>query len=165
MTRAGVEQLLYLMDEAFDGNDEHSLIANLRSVTADDWLWRPPGRHRSIAEIVGHVGAAKTLYDNHAFGDASLSFLDPRFAPKAHEGRTPEEAMAWLRVEHTRLREHVAALDDEDLPKPRRTNWGEMKETRWIVSVMIDHDLYHSGEINHIRALHQDNDRWAWEPA
>jgi hypothetical protein len=28
---------------------------------------------------------------------------------------------------------------------------------------MIQHDLYHAGEINHIRALRQRNDRWAWE--
>jgi hypothetical protein len=34
------------------------------------------------------------------------------------------------------------------------TSWGELKETRWI----IQHDLYHAGEINHIRALHQQND-------
>jgi hypothetical protein len=25
---------------------------------------------------------------------------------------------------------------------------------------MIEHDLYHAGEINHIRALRQENDRW-----
>ena len=25
-------------------------------------------------------------------------------------------------------------------------------------AVMIEHDLYHAGEINHIRALHQQND-------
>lgn len=43
------------------------------------------------------------------------------------------------------------------------TNWGEPKETRWIVTVMIQHDLYHSGEINHIRALHDRDDRWAFD--
>jgi hypothetical protein len=29
--------------------------------------------------------------------------------------------------------------------------------TRWIVSSKIQHDLYHTGEINHIRALRQRN--------
>ena len=33
-----------------------------------------------------------------------------------------------------------------------------MKETRWIISVMITHDLYHAGEINHIRCLSQRDD-------
>ncbi len=36
--------------------------------------------------------------------------------------------------------------------------WGTEANTRWIVNNMIQHDTYHSGEINHIRALHQRND-------
>ena len=36
MSRAAVEQLLYLMDEAFEGDSDHSLLANLRSVTEED---------------------------------------------------------------------------------------------------------------------------------
>ena len=52
----------------------------------------------------------------------------------------------------------TAALDDAELLRPRMTNWGELKEPRWIIAVMIEHDLYHAGEINHIRTLHQQND-------
>ena len=43
------------------------------------------------------------------------------------------------------------------------TNWGEPKETRWIIAVMIGHDLYHAGEVNHIRSLRQQDDRWAYD--
>jgi hypothetical protein len=28
---------------------------------------------------------------------------------------------------------------------------------------MIEHDLYHAGEINHLRSLRQGTDRWAHE--
>ena len=56
-------------------------------------------------------------------------------------------------------------FDDGELAKPSRTNRGEMKDLRWIIAAMIEHDLYHAGEINHIRALRQENDRWAWEPS
>ena len=38
-----------------------------------------------------------------------------------------------------------------------------MKEPRWLVRVMIEHDLYHGGEINHIRSVLQGADRWAHE--
>jgi hypothetical protein len=38
------------------------------------------------------------------------------------------------------------------------TNWGELKVTRWIIAVTIEHDPYHAGEIDHLRALHQQND-------
>jgi len=40
---------------------------------------------------------------------------------------------------------------------------GEEYETRWIIAVMIEHDLYHAGEINHIRSLFEGEDSWAWE--
>ena len=50
-----------------------------------------------------------------------------------------------------------------DTTRPGRTNWGELKETRWIVAVMIQHDLYHAGEINHLRSLYGGDDRWAHE--
>ena len=62
---------------------------------------------------------------------------------------------------HSRLKARVEALADSELTTLRRTNWGEMKETRWIIAVMIEHDLYHA-EINHIRALYEGSDKWAW---
>lgn len=92
MTAVGTRELLYLIDEAFDGTAWHSLLGNLRSVAPEDWTWLP-------AELL----------------------------------------------------------------RPRRTNWGELKETRWIIGVMIEHDLYHAGEINHIRSLRQRTDRWVHE--
>jgi hypothetical protein len=164
VTHPEVDLLLYLMDEAFEREVGHSILGNLSTVTEDDWLWQPPGGHRLIADIVGHVGACKYMYDNHAFGDAAMTWEDPLFAQPPDRQRTLSDTIQWLREGHGLLREHVQALDDDDLPKLQRTNWGELKETRWIISVMIQHDIYHAGEINHIRALCQDNDTWAWEP-
>jgi hypothetical protein len=176
MSRAAVEQLLYLMDMAFDEGQWHSLLGNLRSVTADDWLWTPPGGARTIRLLTAHVAACKYVYDNHAFGDAAMSWNDPAgdlgygmedLQSESVLDNEPSiaDVVAWLSEGHRRLREHVAALNDEELLRPRRTNKDEMKETRWIIAVMIEHDLYHAGEINHIRALRQRNDGWASEPA
>ncbi len=169
MGRAGVEQLLHLMDRAFAGVGDspadvgHSLLANLRSVREDDWRWCPPDGRRRIAAIVDHVVACKYVYDDHAFGAATMTWTDPLVTPPGD--RTMAETLEWLEEGHRRLREHVAALTDDDLSQPSRVNWGEMKDLRWIIAAMIEHDLYHAGEINHIRALRQDNDRWAWESA
>jgi len=155
-------QLVYLLDEAFEGTEWHSLLGNLQSVTSEDWLWVPPGGQRSIRDIVGHVGGSKFMYHNHAFGDASLTWDHPLV-----EGRevlsSLAEAVAWLREGHTLLRHSLTALDDADLLRPRLTNWGEWKETRWIIAVMIEHDLYHAGEVNHLHSLHQQHDRWQFE--
>ena len=62
-----------------------------------------------------------------------------------------------------RLRDSVAALTgDEELLRERRANWGDMAETRWLIKTTIEHDLYQAGEINHLRALRQETDRWAY---
>ena len=173
MTRAAVDQLLYLMDQAFDGEGhEHSLLANLRSVPDEAWGWIPPAGRRSISAIVGHVTACKWMYDNHAFGDAKKGWSDPVpveieisiDGTQLSDAELPKEfLLEWLEGGQAQLRKSVAALSDKDLKRPRRTNWGEMKETRWIIAVMIEHDLYHAGEINHIRSLFEGEDSWAWE--
>ena len=166
MSKAGIEQLLYLMDEAFDAqgpHGEHSLLVNLRSLHDDDWQWLPPGGGRSIFDIVRHAGECKYVYDNHAFGDATMRWDQPGTVPTVGPDEEPTAIIDWLREGHKRWRQSVAALDDDELLRPRKVNWGELKDTRWIIAVMIEHDLYHAGEINHIRALRQGNDRWAHE--
>lgn len=159
MTRAAVDQLLYLMDEAFDApGHEHALLANLASLRHDDWDWQAPGGNRTIAGITGHVAACKHMYDHYAFGPGTWTWADARW----YKQRSPSELLEWLKDGHRVLRGHVAALDDDGLLAPRKANWGQEYETCWLISVMIEHHLYHAGEINHIRALRQGNDRWAW---
>lgn len=160
MTRAAVDQLLWLLDQAFEADDEHSVLANLTHI---EGLWHvvPPGGERSIADIVEHVGGCKYMYENHAFGDASYTWETP-------PGRGPTDhaaALDWMREGHRILTESIGALDDADLETPRLTNWGDLEETRKLIEVLIAHDFYHAGEINHIRATLQQRDRWAHLPA
>lgn len=162
MSTPAVAQLLSLLDEAFEDQEWHALLSNLRTVTPDAWIWVPPSGHRSIRSIVQHVGGCKFMYENHAFGDATLTWDHPLVT--GDETTTDlDSAIPWLRKGHERLRHSIADLTDDDLDRPRMTNWGELKATRWIVTVMIQHDLYHAGEINHLRALHDRNDRWAYD--
>lgn len=156
MPTEAVSQVLYLFDSAFDQTEWHSLLGNLRSVTPDDWTWVPPLGRRSIQTIVHHVGACKFMYHNQAFGDGSFTWIDPRIADPA-PCATIESAIAWLHEGQALLRAGIAALDDPGLLALRRSPQGKMRETRWIISTMIQHDLYHAGEINHIRCLHQQN--------
>lgn len=156
-TSPALAHLLYLLDEAFDGPDWHSLLTNLRSVTAEEWEWVPPGGQRSIRDLVQHVGASKFVYHDHAFGGGTLPLEDPLVMGAGVLDTIPT-AIQWLREGQARLRESLALLDDEELLRPRRTHWGEWRETRWIAMVMLQHDLYHAGEINHIRALCRGDD-------
>ena len=168
MGRECIEQYLWLMDEAFDAGpgSEHPLLSGLRSVRDDDWHWLPPDGRRSIFQMVEHVGECKYVYDNHAFGDGSMRWDRPGSVPTIEATARPAEIIEWLREGHRRLRASVAALaDDEELLRPRRANWGKEYETRWLINAMIQHDTYHAGEINHVRALHQKNDKWAYDQA
>jgi hypothetical protein len=74
MSRAAVEQLVYLLDEAFEGKDKpwHSMLGNLASVTEEDWLWTPPDGARMIRTITGHVGGAVYLYHDRTFGGGTV---------------------------------------------------------------------------------------------
>ena len=156
MRAPAVSQLLFLLDEAFEDQKWHSLLNNLQAVTPDEWTWVPPDGRRSIRDIVLHVVGAKLMYHNQAFGDASLAWDDPVIVDNEAVATIPS-AIEWLRQGQQRLRQSIAALDDDELLLPRKTHLG-MKEMRWIISVMITHDLYHAGEINHIRCLRQQDD-------
>jgi hypothetical protein len=112
---------VYLLDEAFQGTDWHSLLGNLNSVTPEDWLWAASGGQRSIRDIVQHVGGSKFMYHNHAFGDAQLIWDDPLV-----EGRdalsTIAQATVWLQEGQQGLRQSIAILDDAELLHLRMTN-------------------------------------------
>lgn len=161
MAGQAIDHYLSLMDSAFAGPDWHSLLSNLNTVAPGDWTWVPSGGERSIRDIVRHVGRVKVMAHDQAFGAETLTWDDPLVGGDEQTADLAS-AIAWLEVCQERLRGGVAALaDDAELARPRRTNWGELKETRWIIVVtMIQHDLYHAGEINHLRSLHQGTDQW-----
>src|SRR3990170_5432092 len=114
MSGAGVEQLLYLVDEAFGGEDWHSLMGNLRTVRDEDWLWVPPGGARRIVDLVRHVGECKYVYENHAWGDASMRWDRPGTVPTFADSDRKPAVIEWLREGHRRLRDRLSALDDEE---------------------------------------------------
>jgi uncharacterized damage-inducible protein DinB len=167
--RGGIEALLYLLDEAFRGrgieesNESQALLPNLRSVPDEAWLAVPPGAARSVAAMALHVGACKVMYADYAFGGGTLQFGTPEVEPWPEDAVPRSELMPWLEATHERLVAAVAALtDDAELDRPRRTNWGEDRPTRWIVAAMVTHDAYHAGEINHLRSLLEGDDRWRY---
>ena len=166
MERVAIDHYLYLLDQAFepDGHPEHALMLNLNSVRDDQWRWLPEGARRCIFDIVAHTGECKYVYDNHAFGDGSMRWDRPGSVPSIARTASPEEIIAWLREGQRRMRSSVEALeDDAELLRPRMAPWRKEHETRFLINTIIQHDLYHGGEINHLRALRQKNDKWAFE--
>src|SRR5207247_10482070 len=124
LSRTLLDHVIWDMGQAFD-----MLFANLKDLRDEDWNWVPPGGARSIRAIVGHVASCKVMYDNHAFGDASMMWMDPFFdemqSPDSEDGFAPEKLVEWLRESDLKVRRSVDALDDDDeLAKDRRVNWG-----------------------------------------
>jgi uncharacterized damage-inducible protein DinB len=164
----GVASVLYLLGEAFSGvgiedsGESQSLLSNLSTVDERTWRAVPTGGARSIESMVLHVGSCKVMYDDYAFGNGRLTWEDRQVQPWPDGEAPKDEAIDWLTRAHETFVDHVAALLDVELDRPRMTNWGEMRPARWIVAAMIGHDFYHAGEINHVRALFSGEDRWLW---
>jgi uncharacterized damage-inducible protein DinB len=165
-----VDAYLNLLDEAFDGrgieesNESQALLTNLATVTQAEWTTLPPGATRTIEAMVLHVAACKVMYDDYAFGPGTKQWGTREVEGAWEPGTAPmAEAIDWLRGTHRTFREHVAELTDDDLDRPRMTNWGEERPTRWIIAAIIGHDFYHAGEINHLRSMLGTDDRWRWQ--
>jgi uncharacterized damage-inducible protein DinB len=168
MTAVG--EVVYVLNESFSGtgiaetNESQSLLVNLASVDESMWRSVPGGGARTIESIALHVGSCKVMYDEYAFGQGRLTWGDAEVQPWAEGEAQMDDTLTWLTAIHERLVDHIQQLEDWDLAAPRKANWGEDRETRWLISMLIQHDTYHSGEINHIRSLLRSDDKWKWGP-
>jgi hypothetical protein len=163
--REVIDTLCWLIEEAFIDDPGGSLLSNLANLRPEDWTALPPGGGRTISDILEHVGWSKWMYEDYAFGSASLRGDQPPLIPAdGARSRPPDELLAWLKEGHRKWLNSVHALPgDSELERDRLTNWGEWMKTRTIIRIMIGHDYYHAGEINHVRALLQGNDHWEYE--
>jgi len=164
-SRTAIDTLALLIQDAFESDPSHSLLANLHDLGDEDWIALPPEGGRSIADIVEHVAWSKWMYEDYAFGSATMRGDQPPLIPAdGARSRPHAELLKWLNDGHQRWLASVSALrNDTELDRDRLTNWGERLPTRVIIRIMIFHDLYHAGEINHMRALLQGTDRWPYD--
>jgi len=160
-----IDTLCWLIEDAFRGGQAQALLRNLADLREQDWTAIPPGGGRSIADILEHVGWCKWMYEDYAFGPATMRGDQPPLVPGGGARSRPHhELVAWLETGHDKWLASVRALkDDAELDQQRLTNWGELMPTLEIIRIMIGHDYYHAGEINHLRSLIQGTDRWEYE--
>ncbi len=155
-----IDELLFLMDRAF-AESEHSLLKNLASVEEESWTRVPEGGKRSIQNIVAHVGMFKFMYANHGFDAGDLDYGEPPATPSSERLASVEAATEYLREGHEYLTGLIRGLgDDSELEALRKAHWGGLVPTRHIIVTMIEHDVYHAGEVNRTRALLQNDDGW-----
>src|SRR5258706_688394 len=160
-----IDTLAWLIEDAFEGDLNQSLLANIRDLQEADWTALPSGGGRSIDDILEHVCWCKWMYEDYAFGSASMRGDQPPLVPfSGARSRPHKELLDWLVEGHHRWLASVRSLnDDSELERERLANWGERLSTRVLIRIMIGHDFYHAGEINHVRALLQQTDHWRYE--
>jgi uncharacterized damage-inducible protein DinB len=154
MTRVAIDLLARSLEAAYRGDGWHALLQSLRPITPEHWSARPAefsadifgdDPELSIADIVLHVGAAKRMYANKAFGDGTAQWG----ALELPASREIDDTLAWLDAGHRLLADGLASLGDgADLQRLRTAHWGEAISIQRFLEIMINHDLYHSGEIN-----------------
>lgn len=164
-SRTAIDTLVWLIEDAFQGDSTHSVLANLRDLKDGESTRLPVSGGRTVADILEHIGWCKWMYENYAFGSATLrGDQPPEIPPGGARSRPYEELLVWLTEGHKRWLASVRSLsNDAELEKERLTHWGDRLPTRVIIRIMIAHDLYHAGEINHLRALLNGTDRWEFE--
>ncbi len=165
MTRTAIEILVRQMSSAYRDDPFHAFRRNVESVRADEWDVRPSGwtaeefgsqPELSICDLVLHVAGAKHMYADRAFGDASLEWADITLPPL-----DMEPVLAWLDEGHKKLVDGLAALpDDAELVAERPAPWRLPMRRDQLLAIVMNHDLYHSGEINRQRALIRGTDGW-----
>lgn len=160
-----VSQLIDLLDHALEESPDpfgtqhwHSLLWNLHNVRPEDWDARPAPGSRTIRAIVEHIGIVFMAYENHVFGDGTRGW-DEVAIDGVSPGENPAEMIAWLREAHSRFRTSAAGLTDSQLPE--LCPWGEPWTYQRIIEVVIQHPIYHIGEINYARAVLQGNNDWS----
>jgi uncharacterized damage-inducible protein DinB len=166
---SAVELLSRQMDQAFEMVRER-----LDGLTEEEFFWEPapgcwtlrwmpdgkwsydyawpepdPGPFTTIAWRVNHIATCKVMYHEHAFGAQELTW------PELEIPRSVPEAVAMLDEGQGLLVKDLGSLEDEDLQAPRLTNWGEEWPTWRILWTMVQHDLWHGGEIGALRDLHR----------
>jgi hypothetical protein len=160
MGRTAIDTLARMLEAAYRGDPFHALRRNLDSVLPEEWEARPPDAPTptvepatdvfAISEIVLHVAGAKFMYANHAFGDAALEWSGINLPAT----RDRDGLLTWLDEGHSAFAAGLAAADNDAVLEEKRP-WpgGFQLPVSFMIATIINHDLYHSGEINRQRAL------------
>jgi hypothetical protein len=151
---ARVAFLLHLQRRAFEVSPWHSLIGAIEGVQ-DEMFFRIPPAHNgfpwmdgSIADIIYHVAGDKYVQLSQAFGDGSVTWESLSISKG--------DRVSLVRDLHAANVLEVDALSkitDDDLSRRVKTWGGKLLTTEDFFLMLIEHDLYHAGQIRTLRNI------------
>jgi len=143
-----IKRILDQMDRAFAGEAWHgpSLMQLLDGITSEDAAAYPTHDAHSIWELVNHIAAWKTIVQHRAAGEAVVDVTAERDWPPLFEVSEVawKRALEDLTASHARLRSVVEQLREDQLAQKAA---GEEYSIYFMVHGLIQHDLYHAGQI------------------
>jgi hypothetical protein len=156
--RSQVHLLLRIIDQAYEKKAWHgpNLRGSVRGLTAEQAVWRPSPKRHNIQEIIVHAAYWKYAVRRRIMGEKRGSFplkgsnWFPRWGGEA--GRVWKDDCALLDSEHRKMRKAIAALNDGDLDKAPS---GSGVSDAMLIYGIASHDLYHAGQIQLLKRLHQ----------
>ena len=151
---------------AYGTDPFHAFRKNLAAASPAEWDVQPSHWSRdefgdqpelSICDIALHVGGGFVMYTDRAFGEARLEWGDIAMPPS----RDMTSVLAWLDEVHAGFAAGIAALtDDAELAEMRDAPWRTPLTRAQLIGLMVNHQLYHSGEVNRQRALLRGSTGW-----
>lgn len=153
------ELLKQQLEEAYRGSRWHSFKSALKGITPEEARWTPPAYEGfpwmkgSIVEIVFHVGGDSLYQLDYALGERKLTWeaLEERFRA---EGGDLNAALRLAEEGYQALKRALDSLTDEDLKRQYPIPEGKGERTLGeFFSMMVEHHLYHAGQIVYIRSI------------
>ena len=159
-----IRLLLQVLEQAFTakGWQGATLGQAVRGLSPRQALWRPgPGRH-NIWELVLHTAYWKHVVRQRVSGGDGETTRFPRSPRNYPELPTRRDLAAWQADVALMKREHTLMLAVVRRLSPVRLQ-ARIGESRWGVAEQIHgiaaHDLYHTGQIQLLRALQRARER------
>jgi hypothetical protein len=137
---------------------------NVQSLTMDEALFAAGG-FRSILGVLKHMGGWVHVYWSYAFEPAPKHWDETSWPRNLRETieSSPEylrDVIGWVDEGLQAWDASLAAVEDDDLDRPRPLHWGETAPLGEIV-VMVEHEvMYHTGELNMLLSIARGE---AWE--
>lgn len=166
MSRVLIDHYSAVFEAAYRTDPFHAFRANLAAASPDEWNVRPSDWSReefgdrpelSIGDLAHHVGGALVMYTDRAFGEAKLDWGDIRGPASADM----DPVLAWLDEAHATFAAGIASLtDDVQLAEMRQAPWRTPMPRAQLIGLMVNHQIYHSGEVNRQRSLIRGTSGW-----
>ena len=155
-----IDLLKYQLARSFERSHWHAVKRAVRDLGEEEARWIPgpyagfPFMSGNILDILFHLGGDKLFHVNHWFGDGSVTWEGLRERFQADEGNL-QAALKLLEEGYAAVTGALNGLTDADLLAKRKRGKSHHERHLDFFAEMLEHDLYHAGQIVYIRCLYE----------